>query len=89
MKSSKKCIQNEKPVNVNISLVVHNDKTLEIRSRYSDIEIIKTVLDCALTNKPILLFPKFSKNIIEVMGTLQEKKFVEFNKEKFTYKYII
>lgn len=89
MTSSKKCTNKVTPSNVNVSLVIHDDKSLEIRSRYSDVEIIKTILDCALTNQPILLFPKFKRNIIEVMATLQAKNLIEFNQEKFTYKYKI
>lgn len=65
---------NKEPLaEVNLIITEKNGKPcLEIRKKYQDTEIIKTILTCAFHSVPIILQPKFT-DTVKATNTLIQK----------------
>jgi hypothetical protein len=77
--------------NFPVFLQIHskNDKhALELRKLTTDTEAIKIIINCAITEKPIIVFPTF-RDKFRALGTLATKGVIEYNKKKECFEFLI
>lgn len=79
------------PNNFPVFLVItskNGNPALEIRKLTSDPIAIKTIIDCAIIGKPIIVFPTF-RDKIRAISTLMERNIIKYNPKSKCYDFLI
>jgi hypothetical protein len=74
-----------------VNLVITHKRGLpaiEIRRTISDINVVKSVIYCALNDIPVTILPSFSNKIL-ALNALQDKGIIYFDKETNEYNFNI
>lgn len=64
------------------------NNALEIRTLTSNPEVMKIIIEAALSQKPIFIFPTF-RDKLRAISSLMERKIIKYNHEKNEYKFLI
>lgn len=82
----------QRTVNFPVNLIIYRTNSipiLEMRRRTNDVNAIKEIIDAAILEKPIIVFPVFTNGKAHALGTLVEHKIIKFDPKENTYEYII
>ena len=89
MKNKKNIVKIPVNFNIGLSLITKNGKpAIELRRVTEDLDTIKIILNSAISEKPILIYPTF-RNKMRGIATLCEKNILKYSKDKNCYEYII
>jgi len=79
------------PNNVSIQLHIHTKNgipAIELRRVTQDVDIIKTVINSAFNEIPIIIFPVINDRL-RAINSLVNHKIIKFNYNNMTYKFLI
>jgi len=68
---------------------IYPDAILELRSQYSDINVVKKIIEAAMYDRPILIFPTARKHKVNMINSLIEHKVIKYDQDKERYEFLI